>query len=64
MVQVCIHIVIIFSMGNKTHLQYLKCESKFEKIYPVGSLFMNSVKFNKKIYQTFQIMIYYISLVI
>lgn len=37
-----------FSMGNKTHLQYLKCESKFEKIYPVGSLFMNSVKFNKK----------------
>lgn len=37
-----------FSMGKKTHLQYLKCESNFEKIYPVGSLFMNSVKFNKK----------------
>ncbi len=37
-----------FSLGNKTHLQYLKCQSYFEKIYPVGSLFMNSVKFNKK----------------
>ena len=37
-----------FSLGNKTHLQYLKCQSYFEKIYPVGSFFMNSVKFNKK----------------
>ena len=37
-----------FSLGNLTHLQYLKCESKFEKVFPVGSFFMNSVKFNKK----------------
>ena len=37
-----------FSLGNKTHLQYLKCKSNFDKIYPVGSFFMNSVKFNKK----------------
>ena len=39
---------LFFSLGNKTHLQYLKCKSYFEKIYPVGSFFMNSVKFNKK----------------
>ena len=38
-----------FSLGKKTHLQYLKCESNFEKVYPVGSFFMNSVKFNKKV---------------
>ena len=38
-----------FSMGNKSHLQYLKCKSKFEKVYPVGSFFMNTVKFKKKI---------------
>ena len=36
-----------FSMGNKSHLQYLKCKSKFEQIYPVGSFFMNIVKFKK-----------------
>ena len=36
-----------FSIGNKTHLQYIKCKSHFEKIYPVGSFFMNSVKFDK-----------------
>ena len=39
---------LFFSLGNKTHFQYLKCKSYFEKIYPVGSFFMNSVKFNKK----------------
>ena len=26
-----------FSNGKKTHLQYLACESKFDKIFPVGS---------------------------
>tara|TARA_Y100001970_G_scaffold292285_1_gene432926 strand:- start:3047 stop:4522 length:1476 start_codon:yes stop_codon:yes gene_type:complete len=36
-----------FSMGNKTHVQYLKCDSKFEKVFPVGSFFMDSVKIKK-----------------
>ena len=36
-----------FSIGNKTHIQYLKCNSKFEKVFPVGSFFMNSVKIKK-----------------
>ena len=43
------HCDYFFSLGKKTHLQYLKCNSYFEKIYPVGSFFMNSVKFNKSI---------------
>ena len=37
-----------FSIGKKTHQQYIKCSSKFEKIYPVGSFFLNSVEYNKK----------------
>ena len=39
---------IFFSLGNKTHTQYIKCKSNFQEIYPVGSFFLNSVKFNKK----------------
>jgi len=39
---------IFFSLGNKTHLQYIKCKSHFKKIYPVGSFFMQAVKFEKK----------------
>ena len=32
-----------FTLGNFTHKMYLKCEGKFEKIFPVGSFYMNSV---------------------
>ena len=39
---------LFFSMGKKSHLQYLECGCDFKKIFPVGSFFLNSLKLQKE----------------